>query len=73
VRRLGGVPTYALTDNEKTVTVEQVVGIAVRHPDMVVAGRRYGMAVYMCVPFDPESKGGAEACVRIAKAYLVPT
>ncbi|TYC74580.1 hypothetical protein [Streptomyces sp. CB01881] len=26
-----------------------------------------------CVPHDPESKGGAEATVRIAKADLVPT
>jgi hypothetical protein len=25
------------------------------------------------VPYDPESKGGAEATVRIAKADLVPT
>jgi transposase len=26
-RRLGGVPTYVLTDNEKTVTVEHIAGI----------------------------------------------
>ncbi|MFD1276094.1 hypothetical protein ACFQ51_43810 [Streptomyces kaempferi] len=25
------------------------------------------------MPYDPESKGGAEATVRIAKADLVPT
>ena len=30
-RRLGGVPTYVLTDNEKTVTVEHVAGIPVRN------------------------------------------
>ena len=29
--------------------------------------------VHTCVPFDPESKGGSEATVRIAKADLVPT
>lgn len=29
LRRLGGAPTYALTDNEKTVTVDHVCGIAV--------------------------------------------
>ena len=29
-RRLGGVPTYVLTDNEKTVTVEHRAGIPVR-------------------------------------------
>nr|WP_209447497.1 DDE-type integrase/transposase/recombinase [Rhodococcus qingshengii] len=26
-RRLGGVPTYVLTDNEKTVTTEHIAGI----------------------------------------------
>jgi hypothetical protein len=36
-RRLGGVPTYVLTDNEKTVTVEHIAGIPVRNP---AAGRR---------------------------------
>jgi transposase len=73
LRRLGGVPTYALTDNEKTVTVEHVAGVAVRHPVVVAAGRHYGIQVHTCVPFDPESKGGSEATVRIAKADLVPT
>jgi hypothetical protein len=73
LRRLGGAPTYALTDNEKTVTVEHVAHVAVRHPQVVAAGRHYGVQVATCVPFDPESKGGAEASVRIAKADLVPT
>ena len=73
LRRLGGAPTYALTDNEKTVTVEHVARVAVRHPEVVAAGRHYGLQVATCVPFDPESKGGAEASVRIAKADLVPT
>jgi transposase len=73
LRRLGGAPTYALTDNEKTVTVEHVARVAVRHPEVVAAGRHYGMQVATCVPFDPESKGGSEASVRIAKADLVPT
>lgn len=40
---------------------------------MVAAGRHYGCQVVSCVPYDPESKGGAEATVRIAKADLVPT
>jgi hypothetical protein len=62
-----------LTDNEKTVTVEHVAGIPVRHPMIVAAGRRYGIQVHTCVPFGPESKGGSEATVRIAKADLVPT
>jgi len=66
-------PTYVLTDNAKTVTVEHIAGIPVRHPQMVAAGRHYGCQVVSCVPYDPESKGGAEATVRIAKADLVPT
>jgi transposase len=73
LRRLGGAPTYALTDNEKTVTVEHVAGVAVRHPMIVAAGRHYGLTVHTCIPFDPESKGGSEATVRVAKADLVPT
>jgi transposase len=73
LRRLGGAPTYALTDNEKTVTVDHVARVAVRHPEVVAAGRHYGVQVATCVPFDPESKGGSEASVRIAKADLVPT
>jgi len=31
VRRFGGVPTYALTDNPRTVRIDHVAGIAVRH------------------------------------------
>jgi transposase len=73
LRQVGGAPTYALTDNEKTVTVEHVAGIPVRHPVIVASGRHYGMTVHTCVPFDPESKGGSEATVRIAKADVVPT
>jgi transposase len=72
LRRLGGAPTYALTDNEKTVTVEHIARVPVRHPDVVSAGRYYGMTIRTCVPADPQSKGGAEATVRIAKADLVP-
>jgi transposase len=73
LRRIGGVPTYALTDNEKTVTVEHVASIPVRNPEIVQVGRHYGMTIRTCVPADPQSKGGSEATVRIAKADLVPT
>jgi transposase len=73
LRELQGAPTYVLTDNEKTVTIEHVAGIAVRHPELVAAARHYGVQVLSCVPHDPESKGGVEATVRIAKADLVPT
>ncbi len=72
-RRWGGAPSYALTDNERTVTERHVAGIAVRNPKMVSAAVYYGLTIATCVPFDPESKGGAEATVRIAKADLVPT
>lgn len=73
LQRLGGAPTYLLSDNAKTVTVEHVAGIPVRHPEMVAVGRHYGCKVESCVAYDPESKGGVEATVRVAKADLVPT
>ena len=72
-RRLGGVPTYVLTDNARTVSIDHVAGVAVRHPQIVAAGRHYGTQVHTCVPFDPESKGGTESTVRLAKADVVPT
>src|SRR5699024_1573583 len=68
-----GVPTYVLTDNPRTVTIDHVAGVPVRHPQIVEVGRHYGMQVHTCVPFDPESKGGTEATVKIAKADRVPT
>ena len=73
LRRVGGVPTYLLTDNEKTVTVEHVAGIPVRNPAAVEFGRHYGLTVATCVPYDPASKGGSESTVKLAKADLVPT
>lgn len=73
MRAFGGAPTYWLTDNERTVTMDHVAGIAVRHPQIVAIGGHYGITVATCVPADPESKGGSEAAVRIAKADLVPT
>ena len=73
LRRLGGVPTYLLTDNEKTVTIEHVAGIPVRNPAAVEFGRHYGLTVATCVPYDPASKGGSESTVKVAKADLVPT
>ena len=73
MRAFGGAPTYWLTDNERTVTIDHVAGIAVRHPEIVAVGGHYGVTVATCVPADPESKGGSEATVRVAKADLVPT
>jgi Mu transposase, C-terminal domain len=73
LRAFGACPTYALTDNEKTVSVEHVCGIAVRNPQIVSVARHYGLTIATCVPADPQSKGGSEATVRVAKADLVPT
>ena len=72
-RLLGGVPTFVLTDNEKTVTVEHVAGVPVRNRETVSFGRHYGVSVLTCAPADPASKGGVEAAVKVAKADLVPT
>src|SRR5438132_2506842 len=73
LRRFGGVPTYGRGDNEKTLTLDHIARIAVRHPTMVEVGRHYGLTLASCVPADPQSKGGSEATVRIASADLVPT
>ena len=73
LRLVGSVPTYALTDNEKTVTVEHVCGIAVRNPTIVEVSRHYGLTIQTCEPADPQTKGGSEATVKIAKADLVST
>jgi len=73
MRAFGGAPTYWLTDNERTVTIDHVARVAVRHPLIVEVGYHYGVTITTCVPADPESKGGSEATVRIAKADLVPT
>jgi hypothetical protein len=72
-RLAGGAPTYVLTDNEKTVTNRHIAGIAVRNQMAVDVSRYYGVTIATCVPADPESKGGSEAAVRVAKADLVPT
>ncbi len=71
-RLIGGCPTYALTDNEKTVTNRHIAGIAVRNRAMVAAALYYGVTIATCVPYDPESKGGSESTVKIAKADIVP-
>ncbi|MBB5938261.1 IS21 family transposase [Streptomyces zagrosensis] len=60
---LGGAPTYLLT------RLRQDTGT--RHPDVVAAGRHYGMQVRTCVPHDPEG-GGTQAGVRVAAADLAP-
>ena len=71
LRRFGGCPTYALTDNEKTVTTVHVARID-PGAAMVAAAGHYGLTIATCVVADPESKGGSEATVRISAADLVP-
>jgi hypothetical protein len=44
--------------NERTVTIDHVAGVAVRHPLIVEVGHHYGVTIATCVPADPESKGG---------------
>ncbi|WP_371878735.1 hypothetical protein [Conexibacter sp. DBS9H8] len=72
-RYFDGVPTYALTDNQKTVSVDHVCGIPVRNQQIVAVGHHYGISIQTWMPADPRSKGGSEATVKIAKADLVPT
>ncbi len=73
MRAFGGAPSYWLTDNPRTVTTTHVAGIDVRHPDLARVGRHYGCRILACQPHDPQSKGGSEATVKIAKADIVPT
>ena len=42
LRAAGGAPAYLLTDNPKTVTMDHVAGIPVRHPQMVAAALPVG-------------------------------
>ncbi|MHB1536443.1 MAG: Mu transposase domain-containing protein, partial [Acidimicrobiales bacterium] len=73
-RIVGGLaPTYVLTDNERTVTDRHIAGIALRNRMALDVSRYYGITIATCVPYDPESKGGSESSVKLAKADLVPT
>ena len=73
MRAFGGVPDHWLTDNPRTVTSAYVAGIDVRHPDLAAVARHYGCRILACRPHDPQSKGGSEATVKIARADIVPT
>ena len=72
LRAVGGAPTYLLTDNEKTVTTNHVAGLAVRNRTMLSVAHYYGVSLHTCVPADPESKGGSESTVKLAKADVLP-
>jgi hypothetical protein len=57
LRRFGGVPTYALTDNERTVTTDHVARIAMRHPlNSCSWDGTTGSAVATCVVRRPRSR-----------------
>lgn len=55
------------------MTDRHIAGVAVRNPQIVAVGHYYGLTIATCVPADPESKGGSESTVKLAKADLVPT
>jgi transposase len=50
LRCFDGAPTYLLTDNEKTVSVDHVCGIAVRNPQIVSVARHYGVSIQNACP-----------------------
>jgi hypothetical protein len=47
LQTIGGVPTYLLTDNERTITIDRIAGIAVRHPEVVAADCHEGSRTSM--------------------------
>jgi hypothetical protein len=55
LRTIGAAPTYVLTDHERTVTSDRIAGVPVRPPELVAAGRHYGVTVLACEPVDPRS------------------
>lgn len=72
-RLIGGVPTYVLSDNEKTLTSGHVARLPVRNRQIIDFGHYYSAVFHSCVPFDPATKGGVERSVAIAKGDLVPS
>ena len=46
-------PEYVLIDNEKTIAIAHVAGMAVRNPATVSFARHYGVTVHTCEPADP--------------------
>ena len=69
----GGAPGHWLTDNQKAITPGRIAGLPVKHPQMVRLARHYGTSIELCEPFDPQSKGGSENCVKLAKSDIAPT
>src|SRR6266511_3157551 len=61
------MPTYGLTDNDNIVITREVARISGRNRKFVDVSGYYGLTFATCVVADPESKGGSEATVRVAK------
>ncbi len=71
-RETGGCPSHLLTDNAKTATQRHIARVAVINQAMAKFASHYGFSLKTCVPYDPASKGGVEAHVRVAKEHLCP-
>jgi hypothetical protein len=85
LRRLGEVPTYALTDNERTVSVDHVAGVTVRHPEIVAVKQHYGMSIRTFHPNGSavqrqvegdgahrEGRPGSPGCSPVVRAPTAP-
>jgi hypothetical protein len=60
-RRIGGVPTYLLTDNERTVIVEHVTGIPIRDRAAVEFGRALWADPWRPACLDSSVEGRSES------------
>ena len=69
----GGAPSHWLTDNQKAVTPGRIANLPVKHPELARLARHYGTTLELCMPQDPQTKGGSEATVKLAKADLLPS
>jgi len=58
---------------KRLLTECHIAGIALSNQAMLSACHYYGVTIATCVPYDPESKGGSESSVKLAKADIVPT
>jgi hypothetical protein len=74
LRRFDGVPTYGLSDNEKTLSVDQIARIAVRNPTMVEGGRYYGLTLPAVCHVTPSRRmGRRQPCASRPRIWCRPT
>ncbi|MDE2769388.1 MAG: IS21 family transposase [Chloroflexota bacterium] len=69
----GGTPAHWLTDNQKAITPGRIANLPLKHPEMVRFARHYGTTMQLCMPADPQTKGGSERTVALAKQDLLPS